>query len=71
MLTRQGFILQSLPNFINASADYLVKDNFHIFLFYKKNKLDFTEIFQCSDEELQDKYDKVCEVIRNEELLER
>ena len=34
MLTRQGFILQSTPAFISANVDYLVKDTFHVFLFY-------------------------------------
>lgn len=59
MLTRQGFILQADPVSINAKAEYLVKSDFHIFLFYKKKKLDYAVIYHCSDAEFEKKYETI------------
>lgn len=71
MLIRQGFLLQTTPAFIDLDADYLVKERFHIFLFYRKNRLDYMNIFQCSSEELKEKYEETYRVIKDEEILGR
>lgn len=69
MLMRQGFILQSLPNFICEKADYLIKNDFHIFLFYRKRRLDYAVIYQCKDSELLEKYEMIEEMEKHEEIL--
>lgn len=69
MLTRQGFVLNPCPTFLNNNIEYLVKNRFHTFLHYKKKRLDRIEIFQCNDDELIDKYDTICEVINNEKIF--
>lgn len=70
MLTRQGFILQTLPSFINIEGDYLIKDDFHVFLYYKKNKLDYAVIYQCDNTEFWKKYQMIEENRDNEEIFE-
>lgn len=69
MLTRQGFVLQSTPDFLEASVDYLEKDMFHVFLFYKKRKLDKIQIFQCDAKEVATMYDCIDEVLKNEKIF--
>ena len=59
MLTRQGFILKSSPVPIPLGVDYLVKDNFHVFLLYNKNKLDQAVIYQCPDDVFLQKFEKL------------
>lgn len=59
MLTRQGFILQTIPSHMRQDVDYLIKEDFHVFLFYKKRKLDYIEIYHCSDADFQEK----CKII--------
>lgn len=65
MLTRQGFILQAVPA-VTAAGDYLTKGDFHVFLFYKKGKLDSVEIFQCTQQELATNYICVKELLSHE-----
>lgn len=69
MLTRQGFVLQSTPDFLEAGVDYLEKDMFHVFLFYKKRKLDKIQIFQCDAKEVATMYDCIDEVLKNEKIF--
>lgn len=69
MLTRQGFVLQSTPDFLDSSIDYLEKDLFHVFLIYRGKRLDRIEIFQCDAKELAIMYDRICEVIKNEKIF--
>lgn len=69
MLTRQGFVLQSTPDFLEASVDYLEKDMFHDFLFYKKHKLDKIQIFQCDAKEIAIMYNCIDEVLKNEKIF--
>ena len=57
----------AVPNSGLSWLSYL--DN-HI-LFYKKNRLDYIEIFQCYDAELKEKYSDVYEVMSNEKIYER
>lgn len=69
MLTRQGFILQSTPDFFDSNVDYLEKGLFHVFLFYNGRRLSRIEIFQCDSEELNSMYQCIYEVIRDEKIL--
>jgi len=66
MLTRQGFIIQATPDFVDSKVDYLIKNDFHVFLYYNKRKLDCVKIFQCSEQELKEKYAFICREISNE-----
>lgn len=63
MLTRQGFVLQSPPNFFDCHVDYLTKNQIHVFLFYKKKRLEHMEVFQCNGEELKEKYAMIGEIV--------
>lgn len=65
MLTRQGFILQTVPD-VTTAGDYLTKGNLHVFLFYKKRKLDSVEIFQCPQQKLTTNYSCIKELISHE-----
>lgn len=58
MLTKQGFILQTTPVDLSPSIDYLVKKDFHVFLYYHKNRLVQAIIYNCSDEDLRKNYIK-------------
>lgn len=65
MLTRQGFILQTVPD-VTTAGDYLTKGDLHVFLFYKKRKLDSVEIFQCPQQKLTTNYSCIKELISHE-----
>lgn len=69
MLTRQGFVVQATPNFIDPTTDYLVKDNFHVFLHYNKKWLDYAEVFQCSATDIKERYEKIQEEVSSYEKL--
>lgn len=56
MLSRQGFIMQATPDFIDQRADYVFKNTLHIFLYYRKNKLDHVIIYNCSPDELKEHF---------------
>lgn len=58
MLTKQGFVLQTTPPDLSPSIDYLIKKDFHIFLYYQKKRLTQAVIYNCSDEELRQNYIK-------------
>lgn len=53
MLARQGFIVQSTPTFADPKADYLFKSSLHVFIYYRKNKIDHVIIYNCSSEEIK------------------
>ena len=63
-------ILRSL-NYTDADSfvDYLEKDMFHVFLFYKKHKLDKIQIFQCDAKEVATMYDCIDGVLKNEKIF--
>ncbi len=69
MLTRQGFVLQPTPNFLEPSTDYLEKNKIHVFLSYKRHKLSRIQIFQCDAKEIAVMYDCIDEVIKNEKIF--
>lgn len=56
MLTRQGFVIQTTPDFIDSKADYVCKNTLHVFLYYQKNKLDHAIIYNCSSSELKEHF---------------
>ena len=53
MLSRQGFLLQLMPDDLSPTVDYLSKGTLHVFLSYRKKQLIQAEIYNCSDEELR------------------
>ncbi len=71
MLTRQGFILHPTPAFSDSNSDYLVKGDFHIFLHYKKSKVDYVEVYLCTYPELTKYYKNICEVIKHYEKISK
>ena len=56
MLTRQGFVIQTVPDLSNPPNDYLIKNNLHVFLYYRKNKLNRVIIYNCDSNELRNHY---------------
>lgn len=56
MLTRQGFVIQTTPDFVDSKVDYVSKNTLHVFLYYQKSKLDHVIIYNCSPEELKKHY---------------
>lgn len=69
MLTRQGFVVQTTPNWMDPRIDYLIKDDFHVFLHYKKKWLDYVEVFQCSAEDIKDRYNMIQEEVSKHEKI--
>lgn len=58
MLIRQGFILQPPYRPELKHADYLTKNDLHIFLFHHKKKIDYMVIFQCDEDTLNQHLDR-------------
>lgn len=56
MLTRQGFVIQTTPEGISPFVDYLKKDDLHVFLSYRKKRLDRVVVYNCSDTDLKEHY---------------
>ena len=56
MLVRQGFVIQTTPDFVDSKVDYVSKNTLHVFLYYQKNKLDRLIIYNCSSGELKNHY---------------
>lgn len=59
MLIRQGFILQPPCRPELSHADYLTKNDLHIFLFHRKRKIDYMVIFQCDEDTLNEHLDRL------------
>lgn len=70
MLTRQGFLLQSTPEYMDSRTDYLIKGNYHVFLYYKKKKLDHIQVLHCQEDELREKLLAADEAVKASEILE-
>lgn len=58
MLSRQGFLLQLMPEDFDPTVDYLSKGTLHVFLSYHKKRLAQAEIYNCSPEELRERIRK-------------
>ena len=58
MLTHQGFVVQTTPDFVPKTVDYLTKNSIHIFLFYNKHKLHRAIVFNCKAEEIKEWYQR-------------
>ena len=59
ILTRQDFVIRLLSEIISQNRDYLVKDDLHVFLDYKKRKLYYVVIYQCRQEKLDSKIEQL------------
>lgn len=53
MLARQGFVVQTTPDFVDPKVDYLIKNNVHVFVYYRKNKIDYVTVYNCNSNELK------------------
>lgn len=53
MLSRQGFLLQIMPEDFPPTIDYLTKGSLHVFLSYSKKRLVQAEIYNCTDDEMR------------------
>lgn len=58
MLSRQGFVLQIMPDDLPPTIDYLSKGSLHVFLSYHRKQLSQAEIYNCSADELRERFRK-------------
>ena len=56
MLTRQGFGIQNTSECCSPMVDYLVKNDFHVFLSYRKRHIDKIVVYNCSDADMKAHY---------------
>jgi len=56
MLTRQGFVIQTTPEGVSPLVDYLIKDDLHVFLSYRKKRLDNVVVYNCADADLKEHF---------------